>query len=89
MVFCEAMSCGCAPIAFDCKTGPSEIITDGEDGVLIREGDVKALSASLSLLIADDEKRERIANEATKIKDKLGVLKIAAKWEGIFAKLEK
>ncbi len=89
MVLCEAMSCGCASIAFDCKTGPSEIITDGEDGVLIREGDVRALIASLSLMIADDEKRERIANEATKIKDKLGVLKIAAKWEEIFAKLEK
>jgi len=89
MVLCEAMSCGVAPIAFDCKTGPSEIITDGKDGVLIREGDVGALSASLSLMIADDEKREQIANEATKIKDKLDVFKIAAKWEGIFAKLEK
>lgn len=89
MALCEAMAHGVAPISFDCVAGPSEIITNGEDGVLVKEGDVLALANAISELIANRQKRELIANKATKITGKLGIDNITAKWEHIFAKLEK
>ncbi|MBK8495625.1 MAG: hypothetical protein IPL50_11785 [Chitinophagaceae bacterium] len=32
------MANGCACISFNCPTGPSEIIVDGENGILIELG---------------------------------------------------
>ena len=57
----EAMSQGCACVAFDCKTGPNEIITDGKSGLLARNGDVDDLAAKLQLLIEDENLRQKLS----------------------------
>ncbi len=53
----EAMSQGCACLAFDCKTGPNEIITNGKSGLLARNGDIDDLAKKLQLLIEDENIR--------------------------------
>ncbi|MBR5354632.1 MAG: glycosyltransferase family 4 protein [Alphaproteobacteria bacterium] len=60
----EAMSQGCACVAFDCKTGPNEILTEGKSGVLARNGDVDDLAAKLQLLIENDNLRQRLSASA-------------------------
>ena len=60
----EAMSQGCACVAFDCKTGPNEIITDGKSGLLARDGDVDDLAEKLRLLIEDEKLRQRLSTNA-------------------------
>jgi len=62
----EAMSQGCACIAFDCKTGPNEIITNGVSGLLAKNGDVDDLATKLQLLIEDEELRRRLSDGAAK-----------------------
>ena len=57
----EAMSQGCACVAFDCKTGPNEIITDGKSGLLACNGDVDDLATKLQLLIEDENLRQRLS----------------------------
>ena len=57
----EAMSQGCACVAFDCKTGPNEIISDGESGLLAHNGDVDDLTAKLRLLIEDENLRQQLS----------------------------
>lgn len=57
----EAMSQGCACLAFDCKTGPNEIITDGKSGLLARNGDIDDLANKLEMLINDEQLRLRLS----------------------------
>ena len=65
----EAMSQGCACAAFDCKTGPNEIITEGVSGLLARNGNINDLAAKLQTLIEDKELRQRLsANGVEEVK---------------------
>lgn len=61
----EAMSQGCACVAFDCKTGPNEIITDGKSGLLAINGNVDDLAVKLQRLIEDENLRQRLSISAT------------------------
>ena len=45
LILCEAMSKGMAPVAFDCPTGPAEMIRDGENGLIVPLGDIDAFAA--------------------------------------------
>lgn len=53
----EAMACGCACVSYDCPTGPSEIIENGVDGILIPVGDINEFSIKLKGLIESDNLR--------------------------------
>jgi glycosyltransferase involved in cell wall biosynthesis len=58
-VVLEGLAAGKAVLAAGAG-GPTEIITDGEDGLLYEPGDVDALAAALVALGADPELRERL-----------------------------
>jgi glycosyltransferase involved in cell wall biosynthesis len=49
----EALACGTASLAADCRYGPSELIAHGESGWLVPSEDVEALGAAIDRLIAD------------------------------------
>lgn len=57
----EAMSQNCACLAFNCKTGPNEIITDNKSGLLARDGDIEDLANKLQMLINDEQLRLRLS----------------------------
>lgn len=57
----EAMSQGCACVAFNCKTGPNEIITNGKSGLLVRNSDVGDLIEKLQHLIENENLRQQIS----------------------------
>lgn len=55
MVMLEAQAFGLPIVAFDCDTGPAEIIKNGENGVLIENGDIQGLFLGLSKVIGFSE----------------------------------
>lgn len=83
MVITEAMAMGCACVSFD-LTGPSEIILDGIDGVLVDNQDVDAFASALSDLIENKEKRYEIGRRAIDDVRRFDSKMIAERWESIF-----
>jgi glycosyltransferase involved in cell wall biosynthesis len=64
MVLIEAMSCGVPCIAFDCPSGPREIIKHNEDGYLIKNGDLNSYCEYLLKLIENPELRNKMGSSA-------------------------
>ena len=80
-VLAEAMAHGCASVAFDCKTGPSEMINDGVNGYLVEANNIEALRKQIVLLMESKEKCKSFSIEAMKIKVNLDLNKITGMWE--------
>lgn len=59
----EAQALGVPAVAFDCPTGPAEIVSP-ETGVVVPMGDVAALSAAVLRLLNDADLRRRMAQAA-------------------------
>jgi glycosyltransferase involved in cell wall biosynthesis len=57
------MACG-LPVVAPEGTGAAEIVTAGENGLLVPPGDSDALAAALSRLLADGDERERLGVSA-------------------------
>ena len=59
MVLIEAMSFGLPLVAYDCKTGPAELIDDGVNGYLVPDDDAAAFSEGVIKLMLDPGLREQ------------------------------
>ena len=77
----EAMACGVPVVSFDCPVGPGEIITHGEDGLLVPAGDLIALAAAMRRLIGNPEEAARMAGRAARVVERFGERAVAARWE--------
>ena len=64
MVLLEAQGYGIPSVCFDCKCGPRDVITDGEDGVLVKDGDIEAFAEALIALMRDEGLRQRMGTAA-------------------------
>ncbi len=56
----EAMHNKLPVVAFDVRTGPKNIIKDGETGFLVKDGDLTGFAAKIELLMNDESLREKM-----------------------------
>jgi len=63
-VLIEAMSVGLPCVSFDCNFGPSEIIDNNKNGILVETGNQKALQDALEKLINSKSLRDELGNRA-------------------------
>lgn len=87
MVIIEAMACGLPVVSFDCPYGPSDIITDGEDGFLAGSGDVAALSLKMSHLMENDALRFRMGQTAKNNVQRYRAEQVAEQWDMLFRQM--
>ena len=60
----EAESHGLPMVANDIKYGPGDIIIDGRDGILTRNGDIKGLAKAVTTLLTDQKKLAEMSKNA-------------------------
>lgn len=87
MVIIEAMSKGIPAVSFDCPRGPSEIISDGVDGLLVENGDVDAFARTLTSLVEDEQGRRRMGAAALEKAARYELDVIGGEWDRILAEL--
>ena len=89
MVMIEAMSCGLPVVSFDCCCGPRDIISDGENGLLVKNGDIEGLAAALMRLMDDEGLRRKMSAEARKVALRYSESQVMEKWTRLFEELVK
>ena len=87
LVLPEAMSCGLPVVAFDCPYGPSEIITDGVNGFLIRNRDVQEFAQKVCLLIENQEMRLQLGRAGILSARRYEASRILPMWKALFRQL--
>ncbi|MGP3966012.1 glycosyltransferase, partial [Nonomuraea sp. 3N208] len=87
MVMIEAMTHGLPVVAFDCPTGPRDVLSDGVDGVLVPPRDVDALADALKRVVADRKLRVRMGKEASKTSRAYAPDLVMPLWEDLFSEL--
>lgn len=81
MVLLEAQANRLPVISFDCETGPSEIIEDGVNGILVENGNLEEMVEKMKLLMEDKELRIKYSRNSTKNLDKFSKEEIIEKWK--------
>jgi glycosyltransferase involved in cell wall biosynthesis len=84
MVLLEAQAAGLPVVSFECKCGPKDVLTDGVDGVLVKEGDVEGLAMGLLRLIKDSQLRKQMGAAAYKNSERFSEEKVMRQWVELF-----
>ena len=87
LVITEAMACGLPVVSFDCPWGPRAIISDGEDGMLVENGNVDKLAEALVLMIQNPKQRKAMADKAIENVQRFRIDQIAGLWKSLFESL--
>jgi glycosyltransferase involved in cell wall biosynthesis len=87
MTLIEAQSQGCVPIVMDSFSALHDIVTDGENGRIVRNNDMDAFVRAVGQLMDDASQRERMAQNATTSVQRFSVEKLVPQWEALFEEL--
>ena len=80
MVLLEAMSQGMSCIAYDCITGPGDIISNYSNGILIEDQNKASMALGLEELIENENLRIQLGKEARTSIQNYKIEVIYAKW---------
>lgn len=89
MVLIEAMANGVPCIAFECPSGPKDIISEAKDGFLVTNGDLDEFSNRLDQLIKDNDLRMTLGQNAILKAQTYLPKNIVPQWDSLFKHLLK
>jgi glycosyltransferase involved in cell wall biosynthesis len=79
----EAMALGVPCVAARCRTGPEELITEGENGLLVPVEDPEAIAAAIDRLLCDPALRERVGTAARITAQRYNTVEIVRQYESL------
>jgi glycosyltransferase involved in cell wall biosynthesis len=77
----QAMACGAPAISTDCPSGPSEIIQQGKNGILVPVGDSAKLVSAIETLLDTPHLRETLSKAGRDIAVAFGVSPMIRRYE--------
>lgn len=87
MVLLESLACETPIIAFDCPTGPSEIVINQKNGILVENQNFDALTNAMNTLYSDRELYNHCKSFALESVRKFDVSVIEKEWEVLLDEL--
>ena len=72
---------GRAVVAFDCPSGPADLIRDDVDGILVPRDDIDALASAMAALIDDPARRSELGARAPEVAERFGLTAILGRWD--------
>ncbi|GGP03796.1 glycosyltransferase family 4 protein [Nonomuraea glycinis] len=87
MVMIEAMTHALPIVAFDCPTGPRDVLTDGVDGILVPPRDADALAVALREVVSDRRRRLEMGAAAAAAAHAYAPDVVMPMWENLFTEL--
>ena len=82
----EAMSVGCPVVSTACQSGPTEIITDGVDGLLVPVGDVSAMADAIHALVTSPERRAALGQAARGVNQRFSLDLVLQQWDSLLGR---
>ena len=89
LVIDEALYFELPVIAFDCETGPREMIDDGVNGFLIPVADSDRFVKTMTAIVQDDSLLERLKQGCSLSIEQRSDTAIFSKWNNLFNQLKK
>ncbi len=87
MVMIEAMAIGLPVVCFDFPCGPRDIIAPGLNGIIVPDGDIRALAEAMLHLMEDPGRLREMSGHARKISEVYSEEHIMNRWNHFFSDL--
>ncbi len=82
-VLLEAMASGCACVATDCDSGPSELLEHDRLGLLVPVDDAAALAAAMTRVLDDATYRTRLGDAARVSTQRFAPARVLQAWDDV------
>ena len=83
----EAMACGVPCVSTDCRMGPSELIENEVNGLLVPVDDAEAMAQAMLRILKDKELSEKLSSNALKIRETYSLDSVCKKWLSYLSEL--
>lgn len=87
MSIIESLSFGVPVVTTNFKSGPSEIIVTGENGILVKEKNLETFTKALEKMLADDIFYQKCADGSTNSAAKFKFENVANQWKKLLEKI--
>lgn len=85
-VIAEALACGTPVVSFDCRSGPADLVADGENGLLVADQDFDAFVSAIGRMASDTILYQHCKANARKSVEWLSADRITDRWISLLNK---
>ena len=85
-VLLESLNSGTPVVSFDCKSGPSDLVQNGKNGILVEDQNFEALTNAMNKMVNNKEFYETCKSNANASVEKFSSIEVIKSWENLINK---